>query len=587
MTERPSWALNSDKFKQYLAGMRNAEFVSIDTETTGEEFDIRSGEGYAIGISTAFRAIPGVPITPAYFPIRHFDWNYGPEILAQLKEVIEDVECVVFHNAKHDLVSLETLGIYRTGKYYDTMLMTHLLDENEPSKALDYLAKKYLNDSKQRSEIMQAAINAVGWKMLPADMVREYAEHDAVLCLKLLEEYMDLWLAEECDVDWEHRQKFVRIIARMEQAGVKIDTALSKKESLIGEAKMQEIKDEIGKNPGSTKDLQELLIDNLGLPVVKVTPGGKPSFNKEAMVEYEALLAASDNPLASRVLEYRGWQKTVSSNYKAYLKLLSHDGRLRPNYKLHGTRTGRLSCETPNLQQIPRISDKPWNGNLKAAFIPADGFTLWEFDYAQLELRLGAAYAKDATLKGIFDDSERDVFTEMAAQLGMARQDVKTLVYTIQFGGGVTRVASVFRVPDFRARSLIDNFYETYPGFRQVSSRATSLARGKGYVKLWSGRRRHFTKYERENKPYKAFNAVIQGGAADIVMHTIIRLDEFLDYGTDPACRMLLQIHDAVVFEIANGREDDYIPQIKGIMEDVKPDFGVKFKVSHNIWGDK
>lgn len=588
MTTTKYPTLTEAKLEQFLAGMRNAEYVAIDTETTGEEYDIRSGAGYAIGISIAFRPIPNASIVSHYFPIRHFDWNYSPQVLSQLKEVIESQEStLLFHNAKHDLVSLETVGIHAEGHYYDTMLMAHLLDENEPSKALDYLARKYLGDTKQRSAILQAAINAVGWKMLPANMVREYAEHDAVLCLRLFEEFISQWHAEELDKDWFYRAAFVRTIARMEQQGVRIDVDLCKREIAKGEFKMQEITEAIGKNPGSSNDLKDLLIHELKLPVVKFTPKGAPSFNKEAMTEYEAMLAASDNPTASLILEYRGWQKTVSSNYRAYLKLIGHDGRLRPNYKLHGTRTGRLSCETPNLQQIPRVSDKPWNGALKKAFIPTEGYKLWEFDYAQLELRLGAAYAKDPTLKHIFASPERDVFTEMASQLGMARQDVKTLVYTIQFGGGVNRVATVFKIPDYRAKSLIDNFYETYPGFRQVSSRATSVARSKGHAKLWSGRRRHFSKIEREDKPYKAFNAVIQGGAADIVMHTILRLDEFLDYGKDDACRMLLQIHDAVVFEIKDGREDDYLPQIKAIMEDVKPDFGVRFKVSHNVWGEK
>ena len=587
-TESPNWTLSEDKFQQFLAGMRNAEYLAIDTETTGEEFDIRSGAGYAIGLSIAFRPIRGASIVSAYFPVRHFDWNYSQHHLSQLKEIIESQEqTLIFHNAKHDLVSLETIGIHADGPYYDTMLMAHLLDENEPSKALDYLAKKYLGDSKQRSELLQAAIKAVGWKMLPSYMVQEYAAHDAVLCLRLFEEFIAKWLEEELDKDWEHRSQFVRVIARMEQQGICIDANLCKREIAKGEFRMREITEALNKNPGSTKDLKELLIDNLKLPVVRWTPAGAPSFNKEAMVEYEAMLAASDNPTASLILEYRGWQKTVSSNYRAYIKLLDYDERLRPNYKLHGTRTGRLSCETPNLQQIPRVSDKAWNGALKKAFVPTEGYTLWEFDYAQLELRLGAAYAKDTSLKFIFSDPERDVFTEMAQQLGMARQDVKTLVYTIQFGGGVARVSNVFKIADSRARTLIDNFYATYPGFRQVSSRATSVARSKGYVKLWSGRRRHFSKIERQDKPYKAFNAVIQGGAADIVMHTILRLDDFLDHGKDPACRMLLQIHDAVVFEIKNGREDDYIPQIKAIMEDVQPDFGVRFKVSHNIWGDK
>lgn len=143
------------------------------------------------------------------------------------------------------------------------------------------------------------------------------------------------------------------------------------------------------------------MIDELKLPVVKRSPKtGAPSFDKEAMTIYDEMLEHRDNPTANLIKQYRGWQKSVTSNYLPYVELLSLDGRLRPNYKLHGTKTGRMSCEKPNLQQIPRVSNKPWNGKMKAAFIPEDDFELWEFDYSQLELRLGTAYAKKKLSNG-------------------------------------------------------------------------------------------------------------------------------------------------------------------------------------------
>jgi DNA polymerase-1 len=343
---------------------------------------------------------------------------------------------------------------------------------------------------------------------------------------------------------------------------------------------MAEITDILGLNPGSPTQLKKLLIDELGLPVVKTTKGGKASFDKFAMEQYEELLEQMGDSRASLILEYRGWQKTCSSNYKAYLELLSPDGRLRPNYKLHGTVTGRLSCEKPNLQQIPKVSEKPWNGSLKRAFIPREGYKLFEGDYSQIEFRLAAAYGREESLLAIFNDPTRDIFTEMAATLGMPRNSVKTLTYTIQFGGGVNRIKQVFGVTEQEARAMLDNYWNSYRGIYKVTQLAKSKAMRTGKVKLWSGRTRKFLYPEDEAR--KAFNSAIQGGAADIVKRAMVRLYNTVD---NDDCQMLLQVHDSVVFEIREGTEDKYLPLIKETMEAVEPDFGVHFAVDVHEWG--
>lgn len=576
LTDQTFPTLTNTDFRGFLAGMKTADYVAIDTESNGK--DLRAGEGYTMGISVAYR-LGTFPIFRAYFPIRHYDWNYDQERITQLKETIESLDCVLFHNAKHDLVALENCSISYRGKFYDTMLMAHLVNENYFSKALDWLSREILDDHKDRSKDMDQFLKAFGWGMAPSWMVREYAEHDADLTLRLFEYFLPRFTAEIPEDEWENRQRFVRLIAKMEGRGIRIDTDLSKKELVKGERRMLEIMDELDANPASNDDLHKLLIDEMALPVYELTPKGKASFNKKAMEKYEELLSKRADKTAKLVLEFRGWQKTCSSNYAAYLKLLGPDGRVRPNYKLHGTVTGRLSCSDPNLQQIPRVSNKPWNGKLKKAFIPAEGYTLYEADYSQLELRLGAYYAKEQDLIDIFAEG-RDVFTEMAATLGMARHDTKTLVYTIQYGGGINRISTVFNVDGVTANEIRENFFSSYPGFRSVARRASMVARNKGYVKLWSGRRRHFDDPKADN--FKAFNAIVQGGAADIVMRTMLRLDDAVD---NDNCRMLLQIHDSVVFEIKTDHEEIYIPQIKEVMEDVKPDFGVRFAVEVKEWG--
>lgn len=572
--------LTSTDFNGFLAGMRTADAVAIDTESDAK--DLRDNTGRTMGLSAAFR-LGSFPIFRHYFPIRHYDWNYSGEHISKLREVVTNLDHIVFHNAKHDLVALENLDMPYKGKFSDTMLMAHLCNENSFSKGLDWQSREILEDHKDRSRDMDLFIKAFGWGMAPSWMIEEYAAHDAYLTLRLYEHYLPIFQREISDEEWDYRQRFVRLLIRMESRGIRIDKNLVNKELERGRARMGEIVEALAleENKLGPIALERILIDELRLPVYERTGRGNISFNKKAMDQYEEVLSRQDNPTAKLILEYRGYQKTCSSNYEAYLKLVSKDGRVRPNYKLHGTVTGRLSCADPNLQQIPRTSNKSWNGKLKQAFIPEEGYSLYEADYSQLELRLGAAYAKERELIEILNNREADVFSAMAARLGLSRQDTKTLVYTLQYGGGINRLSSVFGISPEEASEIREGFFQAYPNLRAIMRRASSVARNKGYVKMWTGRRRHFNDPANEN--YRAFNAVIQGGAADIVMRSMLRLGDAVDGDN---CRMLLQIHDSVVFEIRNGTEEIYLPQIKEVMEDVQPDFGIKFYVDIHQWGE-
>jgi DNA polymerase-1 len=355
----------------------------------------------------------------------------------------------------------------------------------------------------------------------------------------------------------------------------------------IGVVEMERLEREDleGRSPAILVDKKYLFWEKLKLPVLKHEKTGNPTFNKAAMLEYEHLLniSAQDSTLARKVLEWRGWEKAVTSYYRPYQHKVSSDGRIRCNYKLHGTKTGRWSSADPNLQQIPKVTDKPWNGSLKSCFIPETGYELWEFDYSQLELRLATAFAKIPSLLEIFADPTRDIFTEMSQQLEMTRPDTKTLVYAIQYGAGATHLSKVFRVSFAVAKERVENFYRAYPQFRILSQQASSIALRNGKLKLWSGRYRHFTSPSKE--AHKAFNSFIQGGAADVVERQMVRLDaEGLN---NEECRLLLQIHDSVVFEIKSDAVERYKPRIIQILEDVRPDFGVVFRVdAHHFGGE-
>ena len=565
--------------------------LAVDTETNyteKERRDIRDGTGWCIGISIAGRLTDSMVVS-GYAPFRHKrGTNLDISLRLKLKEALENFKGhLIFHNAKFDLVSLQTLGINYTGKFYCTMVMCHIINENFPyAKDLTSCVRNYVDktDSKKDTEEFKLLVKVLGWDGVPAEEMVDYAAYDPDLTLRLFEKIKPIFDKEVPPEYWEHKQDFIRCIIAMESRGVEIDVPLCKRMSAVGRLQMEEAQQELGYNLASPIDLEKLLIQDLKLPVIRRGKSGRPSFDKEIMTEYEQVLELRDkDETANTVLTYRGWAKAVSSNYESYISLLSPDGRLRPNYKLHGTKTGRLSCEKPNLQQIPKISDKPWNGKMKVAFIAKEGWGLWEADYMQLEFRIGAAYGQQKNLLDIFNEVPvRDIFEEMSKDLGENRYDTKQITYTIQFGAGGPKIGWRLGRTAEEGKAIKDKWYATYPGIKKVSDRAASVTRAKGKVQLWSQRYRHFM-YP-DDEAHKAFNSVCQGGAADLVNYAMVRLFKTVD--NEDECRMLLQVHDSVVFEIKEGFEDKYLPLIKQTMENDNPDFGVRFPVDIHRWGE-
>lgn len=573
----------SEGLDQLIDAAFDAEVIAVDTEANGS--DIRDGRGFAIGVSLAFRSSDG-KLWSAYLPFRHRDdsGNLDQAYISKLRMLFNAAPTLVFHNAKFDLVSLATLGIVVPDRFYDTMLMAHMVNENWLSKGLDWLGWNLLKKGKTGQDKVKTWAEAGnGWDAVPSRIMAPYAKQDAEVTLELYEYLRPKFDSQGLDSLWPIEQRFIRLLIAMEARGVRVNVGLCNTYAQHGRRRMDDITLGLGLNPGSPSQLGTLLFDELGIEVNRefLTPVGKPSLNKQAMAHYEEELERLENPLATDVREYRGWSKACAVAYEGYPALLSPDGRLRPNYKMHGTVTGRLSCAEPNLQQIPKVSDKEWDGALKRVFIPADGYELWEADYSQLELRLGAAYAGEEGLIKEFSKPDSDVFTRMANDLGFSRHDTKTLTYTLQYGGGIKRLSYVFKVSPERAQAIRDNYFSTYPGFKRIANAAATKARSKGQVKMWTGRIRHFERPDEE--AHKALNSVVQGGAAEIVKRQMLKCFDNID--CDDA-RMLLQIHDSIVWEIKSDRVDEFLPKIKATMEAVEPDFGVRFAVDIKRWGE-
>lgn len=559
--------------------MLDAEVIAVDTETTG--FGVRDGRDYLMGISVAYY-LGSLGIMSAYFPVRHEGENLNPSVLHQLRPILES-KPLIFHNIKFDLQSLATVdinpGTDPNQRLFCTQQIAHMVNEEWFSKSLDSLSKNLLGDEKAKDEVAKWT-HAFGWKTIPADLMDEYARHDAELTLRLFAEI--LWKearAQELDELWPTELAFIRLLDKIERRGIKVDQDFVKTKVSVGQTRMQDICDELGFEPTPTQ-LNKLFFEELKLPILSLTPGGKPCLDKKNMEQYDEILSHINDKRARLVLEYRGWQKAVSSLYLPTLNLISPDGRIRPNFKPHGTKTSRLSCETPNLQQIPRQSTNVWNGDAKRSFVPADGYKQLEFDYAQLEYRLAAAYGEVESLLDIFAKGE-DPFIPTAIEVFGGpefRQSAKTLTYSTLYGAGQRRISFALGISESAASDVIGRFRELYPGIYVASAKATKLAATRGYVRYWTKRRRHFPNAE---VAYKAFNSIIQGGGAELVKHALLRVDNEL---CNEDCRIVLTVHDSIVLEVKEELAESIKEPVIKLMTDF-PQFSVKFDVECKEWG--
>jgi DNA polymerase-1 len=558
--------------------------VAVDTETTG--LKVATWLDVCIGVSIAF--VINNEAAVHYFPIGHkVGENISKSTLDKLKYVLENGDhTLLFVNAQFDILSLETIAIHvEHTDFYDIPTMAHLINENKPyNKGLDSLAQHYLKDPGKLKDPELDKEKKTGWANTTWQQISPYAQKDAELTWRLYQvlQNMHEWQDLPAEI-WPHKQDLIRVLLSMKRNGVRINVQLAEEYVQKGEEHMAQIEKSLGINPASPKQMKKLLIDDLGLPVVKTSQRtGAPSFDKQAMLAYDSMLEKLDSPVAKQIKTFRGWQKAVSASYKPYIDLVDADGRLRCSYRLHGTATGRLSCAEPNLQQIPKTSDKEWNGKVKECFVAEKGYVLLNADFSQLELRLATAYAGEEELKKVFNEG-RDIFTEMSKQLGMTRHDTKTLVYSMQYGAGEQRLMDAFNVSKEEAKQIRQNYFTTYPYFRQFNERCTAKVEQQGSIKIWTGRQRHF---ENRKDAYKAMNSVIQGGAADIVERIMVRCFKELE---GPDCRMLLQVHDSITFEVKESVVPQYTEKIRTLMEDVNAvtgevNFDVRFAVEVENW---
>jgi DNA polymerase-1 len=474
---------------------------------------------------------------------------------------------IVAHNMKFDAAVLSLADISIPDKnLWCTMMLSVYLDENHvPGHSLDAVLKRYLGEQKKTVEA--EALKRFGWEKAPVSYMQQYAEQDCQplpalyrqLVSRSEERHLKLW--EEVD------RPFMLLLMALEQRGILIDRSLCEAYQQQCERRLVEIQQELNFDPAKPSLLHPRLFESppvgLGLKIPSHTPGGKPHVSLD-------WLDSIGHPLTALVSEYRKTSKQLSSYFNSYLSLTTRENpRLHPNFKQHGTETGRLSCENPNLQQIPR--EEYGDAYVKKLFLPSPGKELWEIDYRTIEYRLQSVYAQSEKLMSLFEaegDFHQLVADDITAKVGfpITRYKAKTINYLMSFGGGPKVLDKQLGVGIGKAREIHEAYKLAYPEIFDKAYEAQKVAEADMEIDMWDGRTRHF-KFPSET--HKAFNAVIQGGAFSIVKRSMLKLAE-------AGYTISNQVHDSVWLEVDN--ESEVIEAERIMSEWTKDYFGLTFR---------
>jgi len=543
--------------------LKKAELIALDTETTS--LDAMQAE--LVGLS--FSVKEG---RAAYVPVGH-DYPGAPEqldrdeVLHKLKPLLEDEKRPkVGQHLKYDMNVLSLYDIDVRGVAFDTMLESYVFNSTGSRHDMDSLALKYLG----RKTTHYEDIAGKGAKQIPFSQVSieeasHYAAEDADITLQL---HQHLWprieeVPELASVLQDIEVPLIPVLARMEQRGVLIDGDLLKqqsKELATQIHKLEKASHEAAEQPfnlGSPKQLQEILFDKLGLPVIRKTPTGQPSTAEDVLQEL-----AVDYELPSLILEYRSLSK-LKSTYTDRLpeQINPRTGRVHTSYHQAVAATGRLSSSDPNLQNIPIRT--PLGRRIRQAFIAPDGWLIMACDYSQIELRIMAHLSGDPGLLKAFHDKV-DVHQATASEVfgvpydkvdGSQRRAAKAINFGLMYGMSAFGLSRQLNIGRAEAQAYMDTYFLRYPGVQEFMEQTRESAREKGYVQTLFGRRLYLPEINASNGQRRqaaeraAINAPMQGTAADIIKRAMIEVDAWL-LKKQPAANLIMQVHDELVFEV-------------------------------------
>ena len=570
--------LTEADLNRWVEKLKQAKLFALDTETDNLDYMAAN----LVGISFALENGEA-----AYLPLQ-LDYLGAPKTLEKttaltlLKPILENPTIQkVGQNFKYDLTIFARNGIDVQGVAFDTMLESYVLNSTGRHN-MDDLAKRYLgHQTITFEEIAGKGKNQLTFNQIPLEKAAEYAAEDADVTMKLQQV---LWekLSKEPTLEKLFKEielPLLGVLSRMERRGVLIDSdALFLQSNEIAN-RLSELEEQAyvlaGQpfNLASTKQLQEILFDKLGLPVIQKTPKGAPSTNEEVLEEL-----AFSHELPKVLVEHRGLSKLKSTYTDKLPQMInSQTGRVHTSYHQAVTATGRLSSSDPNLQNIPIRNEE--GRRIRQAFIAREGFTVVAADYSQIELRIMAHLSQDQGLINAFTQG-KDIHRSTAAEIfGVAldevtseqRRNAKAINFGLIYGMSAFGLSRQLGIGRADAQSYMDLYFKRYPGVQTFMHDIREKAKAQGYVETLFGRRLYLPDINSSNGMRRkaaervAINAPMQGTAADIIKRAMIQLDQKLQ--NDPDIAMIMQVHDELVFEVRSEKVAFYSELIKTQME--------------------
>jgi len=586
-----------DALKHWIARAHEAGVVAVDTETTS--LDAMRADLVGLSLSIGAGRACYVPLAHTT-PVRQGSLDLGDdgakdadgeaplqipvdEALALLKPLLADASVLkIGHNIKYDMHVLRRLGI-AVAPVDDTMVLSFVLEGGLHGHGMDELAALHLDHQTIKfKDVTGTGKTRITFDQVPLDKALDYAAEDADVTGRLHRLLKPRLVAERMAGVYETIERpLIPVLERMERTGIRVEAGQLKSLSDDFAVRLEGLQEEIHGlaghpfNVGSPKQLGEVLFDEMGLP------GGKKSGKTGAYVTSADVLedlAAQGHDLPARVLDWRQLAK-LKNTYTDTLvgEINPATGRVHTSYGQTGASTGRLSSSDPNLQNIPVRTEE--GRKIRRAFVAEKGWTLLSADYSQIELRLLAHVAGIEALKDAFRDGI-DIHALTASQVfgvpvqgmdPMVRRQAKAINFGIIYGISAFGLARQLGIPRSEAGAYIKAYFERYPGIRDYMERTKAEARAQGYVTTLFGRKCHLRGINDRNPALKSFaeraaiNAPLQGGAADIIKRAMLRLPGALvDAGL--SARMLLQVHDELVFEVPEAEVDDTAALVKKVM---------------------
>ena len=561
---------------RWLKKIESAQLTAVDTETTG--LDALAAELVGISLSVT-------PGEACYIPVAHRNGETQLDrnlVLSRMRSWLESSShAKVGQNLKYDSHIFANYGITLGGIQFDTLLESYVLESHLPHN-MDSLAERHLGVKTIRyEEVCGKGVHQIGFDQVDLKIATDYAAEDADITLRL---HLELWPQIQASpgllyVYQQIEMPAMRVLGIMERNGIRIDSALLAKQGQQVGKRLLELEGEIHKLAGqpfniqSPKQIAEILFGQLELPVIKKTPSGAPSTDEEVLQKL-----AEDYPLPARILDYRSLAKLMSTYIEKLPRMADpKTGRVHTNFSQATAVTGRLASSDPNLQNIPVRTEE--GRRIREAFIPADGCKLLSADYSQIELRIMAHIAEDENLLEAFNTG-KDVHQATAAEIfGVPLDDVsseqrryaKVINFGLIYGMSAFGLAGNLGIERSAAQNYIAKYFDRYPGVAQYMERTRVEARENGYVETVFGRRLWLPEIKGSNGPRRqgaeraAINAPMQGTAADLIKLAMIAVENWLEK-EQLKTRMLLQVHDELVFDVPLDEIDLLKEKLPGLM---------------------